>query len=189
MPWQCFPVFTSSPANWTGRIILANTTSFSSETMKQYEWLLTRYPTRRAALLPTLRLAESDFGELGVPEMRYVADLMEIPPAFVFGVVTFYTHYRRAGTGKFHIQVCSTLSCALRGSEDVVSRITERLGIHPGETTPCGHFTLSKVECLGSCDTAPMLQCNDDYHEDLSLEDVDQLIEQLRAEAEGGQNG
>ncbi len=167
---------------------MAETLSFSTATMKQYEWLLTRYPTRRAALLPTLRLAESEFGEIGVPEMRYVADLMEIPPAFVFGVVTFYTHYRRAGTGKYHIQVCSTLSCALRGSEDVVSRITERLGIEPGETTPCGLFSLSKVECLGSCDTAPMLQMNNDYHEDLSIDDVDQLIEQLRETAKGGGN-
>lgn len=181
-------VFTSSPANWTGRRNLAVTLSFSATTMKQYEWLLTRYPTRRAALLPTLRLAESEFGEIGVPEMRYVADLMEIPPAFVFGVVTFYTHYRRAGTGKYHIQVCSTLSCALRGSEDVVTRITERLGIVPGETTDCGLFSLSKVECLGSCDTAPMLQMNDDYHEDLSIDDVDQLIEQLRESAKGGSN-
>lgn len=167
---------------------MADTLSFSTTTMKQYEWLLTRYPTRKAALLPTLRLAESEFGEIGVPEMRYVADLMEIPPSFVFGVVTFYTHYRRAGTGKYHIQVCSTLSCALRGSEDVVTRITERLGIVPGETTDCGLFSLSKVECLGSCDTAPMLQMNDDYHEDLSIDDVDQLIEQLRESAKGGSN-
>ena len=167
---------------------MANTLSFSPETMKQYEWLLTRYPERRAALLPTLRLAESEFGEIGVPEMRFVAELMELSPAFVFGVVTFYTHYRRAGTGTYHIQVCSTLSCALRGSEDVVQRITERIGIQPGETSECGLFSLSKVECLGSCDTAPMLQCNDDYHEDLSLSDVDQLIEQLRSEAAGGTN-
>lgn len=162
---------------------MENTLSFSPKTKKQYKWLLSRYPTRKAALLPTLRLAEKEFGVLGIPEMRFVADLMEIPPAFVFGVVTFYTHYRRAGTGTYHIQVCSTLSCALRGSEEVVQRITERIGIKPGETSECGHFSLSKVECLGSCDTAPMLQCNDDYHEDLSLEDVDQLIEQLRAEA------
>ena len=118
--------------------------------------------------------------------MRYVADLMEIPPAAVFGVVTFYTHYRRAGVGKYHLQVCSTLSCALRGSGDVVSRITERLGISLGETSECGLFTVSKVECLGSCDTAPVIQCNDDYHEGLSLEDVDALIEQLRQEAGKG---
>ena len=156
--------------------------------MKQYKWLLTRYPTSRAALLPTLRLAEEQFGQLGVAEMRYVADLMKIPPAFVYGVVTFYTHYRRAGTGTYHIQVCSTLSCALRGSEDVVRRITDRLGIEPGEPSECGNFSLSKVECLGSCDTAPMLQCNDDYHEDLSLEDVDQLIDQLSSESEQGGN-
>jgi len=165
---------------------VTETLAFSKDAMKEYEWLLTRYPTRRAALLPTLRIAESEFGELGVPQMRYVADLMEISPAAVFGVVTFYTHYRRAGVGKYHLQVCSTLSCALRGSRDVVSRISERLGIDVGETSECGLFTLSKVECLGSCDTAPVIQCNDDYHEGLSLEEVDSLIEQLRQEAGKG---
>ena len=165
---------------------MTETLAFSDEAMKKYEWLLTRYPTRKAALLPTLRIAESEFGELGVPQMKYVADLMEIPPATVFGVVTFYTHYRRAGVGKYHLQVCSTLSCALRGSGDVVSRLTERLGIEVGETSDCGLFTVSKVECLGSCDTAPVIQCNDDYHEGLSLEEVDSLIEQLRQEAGKG---
>jgi NADH-quinone oxidoreductase subunit E len=165
---------------------VTETLAFSDEAMKKYEWLLTRYPTRKAALLPTLRIAESEFGELGVPQMKYVADLMEIPPATVFGVVTFYTHYRRAGVGKYHLQVCSTLSCALRGSGDVVSRLTERLGIEVGETSDCGLFTVSKVECLGSCDTAPVIQCNDDYHEGLSLEEVDSLIEQLRQEAGKG---
>lgn len=164
--------------------------AFSDQTMKTYEWLLTRYPEKQAALLPALRLAEVEFGELGVPEMKYVADLMGISPARVFGVVTFYTHFRRAGTGTYHIQVCSTLSCALRGAQEVVDHISGKLGIDVGETTEDGLFTLSKVECLGSCDTAPMFQLNDDYHENLTLEAVDRIIEECRARAtrEGGRS-
>ncbi len=159
---------------------------FSDQAMQKYEWLLTRYPEKQAALLPTLRIAEKEFGQLGVPEMKYVADLMEIPPARVFGVVTFYTHFRRAGTGTYHIQVCSTLSCALRGSQDVVQHISKRLGIECGETTHDGRFTLSKVECLGSCDTAPMFQLNDDYHENLTTEDIDRVLDDCEKEASAG---
>lgn len=161
--------------------------AFSKKRLEHYKWLLTRYPTKEAALLPTLRLAEEEFENIGIEEMKYVAELIGIPPARVFGVLTFYTHFRKAGCGKYHIQVCSTLPCALRGSHEIYERISERLGIGAGESTPCGRFTLSKVECLGSCDTAPMLQMNDDYHEDLDLALVDQLIEQLREESpEGG---
>ena len=160
--------------------------AFSAEAMKEYEWLLTRYPTKEAALLPTLRIAEQEFGNLDPAAMKYVADLMGFSPAKVLGVVTFYTHYRREGTGTYHLQICSTLSCALRGSRDICSHIGERLGIDVGETTEDGLFTLSKVECLASCDTAPMLQCNDDYHEGLTTDDVDHLIDRLREEAKAG---
>ncbi len=164
---------------------------FSKKGMERYEWLLTRYRVKDAALLPTLRIAEEEFGSLGTDELRYVADLMELSPGKVFGVFTFYTHFRRSGTGCFHIQVCSTLSCALRGSEDVFDHIAEKLDIRAGETTEDGLFTLSKVECLASCDTAPMLQLNETYHEGLSLEDVDRILEDCRAQAKagGGENG
>ncbi|MEM7261916.1 MAG: NAD(P)H-dependent oxidoreductase subunit E [Planctomycetota bacterium] len=160
--------------------------AFSDKGMKHYEWLLTRYPTRDAALLPTLRIAEEEFENLGPAELKYVADLMGISPAKVWGVFTFYTHYRREGTGTFHLQVCATLSCALRGADEVIEHIEERLGIGVGETTDDGLFSLSKVECLASCGTAPMLQCNNDYHEGLTLDDVDSLIDTLKAEAKSG---
>ena len=158
---------------------------FSEKGMKKYEWLLTRYPDKQAVLLPALRIAEEEFGELGIPEMKYVADLMGISAARVFGVVTFYTHFRRAGTGKYHIQLCSTLSCALRGSQELGDHIAKRLGIEMGETTDDGMFSLSKVECLGSCDTAPLFQLNDDYHENLTTEDVDRIIEECKKKAGG----
>ena len=163
-----------------------NGVKFSQAARKHYEWLLTRYPHKEAALLPALRLAEEEFGSLGPVELKYVADLMGLAPARVYGVFTFYTHYRRKGTGKYHLQVCSTLSCALRGCQEVVARISERLGIGVGETTEDGLFTLSKVECLASCDTAPVIQMNDDYYENLTLEQVDALIDRLRDERSVG---
>lgn len=157
--------------------------AFSPAGMERYEWLLTRYPVKDAALLPALRIAEKEFGSLGPEELRYVADLMGLPPAKVLGVFTFYTHFRRKGTGRYHFQVCSTLSCALRGSQDVVKHLEERLDIRVGETSEDGLFTVSKVECLASCDTAPMLQLNDGYHEGLTIEDVDRIVDQCIAEA------
>ncbi|MFN0057345.1 MAG: NADH-quinone oxidoreductase subunit NuoE [Planctomycetota bacterium] len=160
-----------------------STLKFSTSGMKQYEWLLTRYPTKEAALLPTLRIAETEFGNLGPDQLRYVAELMGIPPARVYGVFTFYTHFRRQGTGKYHVQICATLSCALRGEKQIREHLQQQLGIQVGETTDDGLFSLSKVECLGSCDTAPMLQCNDDYHENLTCAAVDALLARLRADA------
>ena len=159
--------------------------AFSNKGMKHYEWLLTRYPTKEAALLPALRIAEEEFGSLGSEELRYVADLMGLSPAKVFGVFTFYTHFRRKGTGRYHFMVCSTLSCALRGSEELVDHLEARFDINVGETTEDGLFTLSKVECLASCDTAPVIQVNDHYHEGLTIQDVDGIIDQLAKEAKG----
>ena len=153
---------------------------FSPDAKQHYEWLLTRYPHQEAVLLPAIRLAEEEFGNLGAAELLYVAEVTGLPPARVFGVFTFYTHYRRPGTGKYHLQVCSTLSCALRGSEELCEHLKKKLDIDIGETTEDGLFTVSKVECLASCDTAPMLQCNADYHENLTLDDVDELIDRLR---------
>ncbi len=163
-----------------------NSLRFSKKALERYQWLLTRYPRKEAALLPILRLAEEEFGSLGAEELRCVAELMGLSPAKVYGVFTFYTHYRRKGTGKHHLQVCSTLSCALRGCRELVQHLSEQLGIGVGETTDDGLFTLSKVECLASCDTAPVIQVNDEYFENLTLEKVDALLDRLRHEE--GQN-
>ncbi len=162
---------------------------FGAKALEEYKWLLTRYPTKQAALLPALRLAEQEFGALGEPELKCVADLMQIPPARVYGVFTFYTHFRRAGTGKHHLQVCSTLSCALRGADALCDHLRKKLDIDVGETTEDGLFTLSKVECLASCDTAPVIQIDDDYHENLSIAEVDRIIARLRADARGAAAG
>lgn len=152
---------------------------FSPAARKKIEWIYSRYPTRQAALLPVLRVAEEEFHGIGAAAIECVAREMEISPAVVYGVFTFYTHYRREGEGTYLLQVCSTLPCALRGCQEVVRHLAGRLGIQPGETTPDGRFTLKKVECLASCDTAPVVQINDDYHEDLTLEKLDEIIDHL----------
>jgi NADH-quinone oxidoreductase E subunit len=152
---------------------------FSEATLAKYRDLLTRYPQRQAALLPTLWLAQQEFGWLSEEALSYVADLMELPAARVAGVASFYTMYYKQPVGKYHLQVCRTLSCALRGSNDITGCIEKHLGIKVGETTPDGRFTLSEVECLASCGTAPMLQLNEDYVENLTVESTLALLDRL----------
>ena len=158
---------------------------FSPKARKKIAWLLTRYPEKQAALLPVLRLAEEEFGNIDGEAVLLVAKNLDLSPGLVYGVLTFYTHYRREGTGKYNLQVCATLTCALRGCRDIVHHLEERLGIEPGETTEDGLFSLKKVECLGSCDTAPVLQVNEKFHENLSIEMVDKILDKLEMEARG----
>lgn len=152
---------------------------FSKETQAQFETLLTRYPTREAALLPTLWLAQKEFGHISTDVMRYVAELIGVPEAKVLGVTTFYTMYNTKPVGKYHLQVCRTLSCAMMGAENVSKHLKQKLKIGFNETTPDGKFTLCEVECLASCGTGPVVQINDTYHENLTIEKLDHLLDQL----------
>ena len=152
----------------------------SEKSKRRFEWLLTRYPTREAVMLPALRLVEEEFGEISNDGMALVADLLQVPAARVLGVLTFYTHYRRQGTGRHLVQVCATLPCALRGCESLFDHVAEKVGVRKDGTTPDGRFTLKKVECLASCDTAPVIQINDDYHENLTPEKIDQILDGLK---------
>ena len=152
---------------------------FSPATLAKYREILARYPQRQAALLPTLWLAQQEFGWLSEEALAYVADLMELPAARVAGVASFYTMFYKEPVGKYHLQVCRTLSCALRGAADITACIEKRLGIRAGETTSDKKFTLSEVECLASCGTAPMLQLNEDYVENLDEKSVLELIDRL----------
>lgn len=154
--------------------------SLSESARGEFERLLARYPNREAAILPALHLAQREFGWISDEAIRYVAGLIGVPPAQIEGVATFYTMYNRKPVGRYHLQVCRNLSCSLMGAEHILDHLGRRLGVRPGETTPDGRFTLSAVECLGSCGTAPVMQVNDDYHENLSVEAVDRLLETLR---------
>jgi len=150
---------------------------FSLETYKQFEATVARYPKKEAAMLPVLYLAQREFGHLGPEAIEYVARLMEQSPARVPGVVSFYTMYNMKPIGRHHIQVCRTLSCALGGAERITGLIKKKLGIEPGQTTADGRFTLSEVECLASCGTAPMMQVNDEYYEGLTEEKVGEILD------------
>ncbi|MGE0823306.1 MAG: NADH-quinone oxidoreductase subunit NuoE [Candidatus Binatia bacterium] len=152
---------------------------FSETTKAEFENILTRYPNKRAAILPTFWLAQKEFGYLSTEAMEYVAKLLELSPAYVGAVASFYTMFNKEPVGKYHVQVCTNLSCTLMGAEAIVACLEKKLGIEIGQTTADKKFTLSEVECLGSCGTAPVAQINDDYHENLTSESVVQLIEQL----------
>jgi len=159
------------------------TVEFSSETKALAERIIKRYPQgkQKSALLPLLHLAQAEFdGWLSVPAMDYVASILNIKPVEVYEVASFYTMYNLKPVGKCLIEVCRTGPCMLRGAEDIVEHIEKRLGIKEGETTADGLFTLKTVECLGSCGTAPMLQCGADYYENLTNEKVDALLEKMK---------
>jgi len=156
---------------------------FSDETMNLVQQVIKRYPEGRhkSALLPLLHIAQSEFGGWLSPEtMDYVASILNIQPIEVYEVASFYSMYNLKPVGKCLIEVCRTGPCWLRGSEDIVEHFEKKLGISVGETTSDGQFTLKTVECLGSCGTAPMLQCGAEYYEDLTTEKVDSLIEKLK---------
>jgi NADH-quinone oxidoreductase subunit E len=153
---------------------------FSPAALKEFDTIVARYPKKEAAMLPVLYLAQREFGCLSAEAIEYVARLMGQAPARVQGVVSFYTMFSTKPIGRHHIQVCRTLSCALGGAERITGFIEKQLGIEVGQTTADGRFTLSEVECLASCGTAPMMQVNDAYYENLTEEKVTAIIEKLK---------
>jgi NADH-quinone oxidoreductase E subunit len=156
---------------------------FSEPALAEYRTILGRYPERRAALMPTLWLAQREFGWLSDDVMTYVAELMELPLAWVTSVASFYTMYWKRPPGRWHLQLCRNLPCALRGSLDIQRAIEDRLGIRDGEKTADGRFSFEEVECLASCGTAPALQINNGaYHETLDVSRALALIERLANE-------
>ena len=157
---------------------------FSEETEALMQNFIKRYPEGRhkSALLPLLHLAQAESeGWLPVPVMNRVAEILNIKPIEVYEVASFYTMFHLKPVGKCLIEVCRTSSCWLRGANDIVNHIEKKLGIKVGETTSDGKFTLMTVECLGSCGTAPMLQIGEEFHENLTMEKVDQLLEKNKS--------
>ena len=159
--------------------------AFSAEAMEVVKKIIKRYPEGRqkSALLSVLHVAQAEFdGWLSPEVMDYVASILEIKPIEVYEVASFYTMYNLQPVGKCLLEVCQTGPCMLNGADDLVTYLENKLNIKVGETTTDGMFTLKTVECLGSCGTAPMLQCGADYHENLTNEKADALIEKLRAD-------
>lgn len=142
--------------------------------------LMLKYPRKQSALLPALYVAQADHGYLTHGGIRDIAEMMSLTPTEVEGVATFYTMYLKRPVGEYVLQVCTTLSCALNGGITLLHHLEQRLGICAGETTDDGKFTLMGVECLAACGTAPMMQVNDLYVENLTLDQADALIDELR---------
>jgi len=152
----------------------------SPSTQAKIDAAIQEYSRPQSALLAVLHLIQEERGYLTNGDQEWVADRMEIPVAHVAGVVTFYTMFRTKPPGRHHLQVCRTLSCQIRGCRDLLMHLEEKLGIRDGGATPDGRFSLVTVECLGSCGTAPMMQVNDDYHENLTRERLDALLDSMK---------
>lgn len=156
----------------------------SPEGMKEFEWLLTRYPKRRAAMLPTLRLIEKEFGKIDLDGLKLCAELIQTSPADVYGVVSFYTHYKCDLPGRKDgdrvIWLCHTLPCALKGCKETLQALEKALDVHTWGTTKDGKFTLKKAECLASCDTAPCLQIDDDHYDHVTPDKVEAILAKYR---------
>lgn len=146
----------------------------------EIEAILSRYPVRRSAMLPLLNLAQREEGYVSEAAMKEIAAILKLTPPQVYEVVTFYTMLSMKPLGRFHIQVCKSLMCALVGADTLIERLRTRLGVEPGETTPDRTFSLSVVECLASCATGPMMQVNDDYYDGLTEDKVDRILADLK---------
>jgi NADH-quinone oxidoreductase subunit E len=160
-------------------------TTFSKETLEIVEKMVARYPEGRhkSALIPVLHLAQAEFGGWLSPEtMDYVASVLNLKPIEVYEVASFYSMFNLKPVGKCVLEVCHTGPCAINGGEALVEYLSKKLNIKVGETTSDGMFTLKAVECLGSCGTAPMLQCGKDYFENLTDEKVDAMLDKMKAE-------
>jgi len=153
---------------------------FDEEMDAAIDRILTRYPTRQAALLPLLWMCQERWGWISTGMVRAIGEQLGLSPAYIEGVVTFYTMYQRQPPGRYLLQVCTTLSCQLCGTSGLVDHIKKKLAIDFGGTTTDGRFTLVGVECLGACGEAPVVQINNDYHVNLTVESLDELLDELR---------
>jgi NADH-quinone oxidoreductase subunit E len=159
---------------------------FSEEKLKKVQEIVARYPDgkQKSALIPVLHLAqEENGGWLSVEAMDHVAELLQLKPIEVYEVATFYSMYNLKPIGKYLFEVCQTGPCMLRGGDDIIDYIKQKLGIGVGETTADGMFTLKTVECLGACGYAPMMQMGKFYKEHLTKEKVDQIIDECKRTA------
>jgi len=149
--------------------------NFSNEIEK----ILARYPDKRSAVMPVMYLAQREYGSLSDEAMREIAELLNMPISEVHSVAGFYTLYYKKPVGRHVIHFCNDFPCALRGADGKLDHVCQRLGIQPGETTPDGAITLETVMCVAACDRAPVMQVDLEYHEDLTTEEIDEILETL----------
>jgi NADH-quinone oxidoreductase subunit E len=164
---------------------------FSEQTLARVQKILARYPVGRekSALLPLLHIAQEEFdGYLSVDVMDYIAQLLGIQNIEVYEVATFYSQYYLDPVGKFVIEICRTGPCAICGGEEIQQYLEQKLEIKTGETTPDGLFTLKAVECLGACGSAPVMQINTEFYENLTRTKIDSILNELTQKAKDAKN-
>ena len=183
-----FPLLNMStaavPTDYTNRVKYTDeTASFSPDILAEIDAHIAKYPPerKRSALIPILLLViQRERGYVDNAGVNFLARLLEVEVTDIWETATFYSMFNMRPVGRHHLQICKTLSCKIMGEPQITEHICNRLGIHAGETTPDGEFTVSLVECLGSCGTAPMMQIGFDYHEDLTVEKIDKLLDSLK---------
>ncbi len=159
--------------------------SFSPEIEAEIDKHLSKYPVMRSAILPLMFIVQRERGYLDPPGVTYLAKRLGLRITDIWEVATFYSMIHTEPIGRYHIQICKTLSCKIMGEPRITEHVCDKLGIKPGQTTADGQFTVSLVECLGSCGTAPMLQVGFDYYENLTPERVDQILSALPKNVNG----
>ncbi len=157
-----------------------NSFKFTPENIDRINKEISKYPVKKPAVMATLYIAQEQNGYISNEVIKEVASLLEMTSEEVLGVVTFYTMYFQKPMGKNHIQVCTNVSCMLRGGYDIWNQVKEKLGVNNMGVTADGNFSLEEVECMGSCGTAPMLAVNEDYYENFTKEKVEELINSLK---------
>jgi len=153
---------------------------FTDENLQRIESVLKKYPEKKAAVIPVLYIGQEQNGWISGEVMKETARICEMPEEEVLGVVSFYTMYHKKPMGKYHIQVCTNVSCMLRGAYEIYDRVKDKLGIDNGGVTADTRFSLEEVECMGSCGTAPMISVNEDYYENLDTESTLKILESLK---------
>ena len=173
---------TATPTSFTDKVIYTDEVAeFSPEVVEEMRSHLTKYPPdrKRSALIPLLFVIQRERGYIDNPGVNFLAQFLGEEITDVWETATFYSMFNLRPIGRHHIQICKTLSCKIMGEPEITDHVCSKLGIHPGETTEDGRFTVSLVECLGSCGTAPMMQIGFDYYENLTKETVDKILNSL----------
>jgi NADH-quinone oxidoreductase subunit E len=150
------------------------------EIVSKIESLATKFPEKNSALLPSLYIIQDEFGWIPAEAVKQIAKILDTTTNKIYGILTFYTMFNIEPVGKYHIQVCRNVSCSLLGSKNIIEHLSEKLKVQPGETTKDKKFSLSLVECLGSCGTAPVMMINDKYYENLDEKKVDSILKSLK---------
>jgi NADH-quinone oxidoreductase E subunit len=153
---------------------------FSEDTEAKFRYLASIYPRKRSALIPMLLLAQREHGYIKAEAIQYIGNYLELDPSEVDSILSFYTLLHRRPTGRHHIMICTNLACLLQGSDDIVACVKRKLGVEFGQITPDGLFSAIEFECLGSCTTAPVMQINGEFYENLDVQKTEAILDDLR---------